>query len=274
MRKNILDKGLETGKIHSISPMTIGAAVGGLAGAFGGGGGETSTTGMPDWLKQYYTEGGGALDTAKDIFQSGAPDYYSGDMVANLDPMQMQAINQIGNLAGNDTLNPAAGGYAQDVLAGNYLGGDQFMGAYGQDILEGVDSRFSMGGRGGSGYHSKVATAELGDAASRLYSGERDRQNQILSNVPSLTDSAYTGATNLMRAGDVLQNQEQAEIGADVNKFNYDQNKDIMNLQTYMDFLGNVPAGQTSTTESSTNPLIDAVGGAMTGASVGSNWGK
>lgn len=276
MRRNVLDKGLANGSINAIGPALGMAIAGGAAGLFGGGGGDsTSSTEMPAWLKEYYTEKGGALDTAQGLFEEGGPDYYGGDMVADLNQMQTGGINDIANIAANDTLNPAGGNYAESVLAGDYLGGDQFMSAYGDEILDGVNSNFARAGRGGSGYHAQAATKELGNTASRLYDSERGRQNQILSNIPSLTDSAYTGAQNVVRAGDVLQNQEQREIGADVNEFNFNENRDINNLQTYMDFLGQVPAGNTTTTSGpSTNPLIAGIGGAMSGASLGSNWGN
>lgn len=276
MRRNVLDKGLATGRINSISPTLIGAGIGAASGLFGGGGGgETSSTSMPAWMKEYYTGSDGALPAAQALFEAGGPDYYEGDMVADLDPLQMQSINQISNLAENDVLNPAGAGYAADVLAGDYLGGDQFMDAYGQDILEGVDSQFARGGRSGSGYNSKVATSELGNVASRLYGDERNRQNQILSQIPSLVESQYTPTEHLMDAGGMLQTQAQAETDADVRAFDYDQNKDRYNLETYMDFLNAVPAGSTTTTSGPReNPLIAGLGGAMSGASFGSNFAK
>ena len=290
MFRRPLESGLARGIIHGIGPALIGAALGGASSLLGGGGGGSSSSGtsktnqtqttLPSFLLPFLTGEGGVLPAAQDLFESGPNQFFQGDQVADLDPSQIGAISDIQNIAANDTLNPAASDFANRTLAGDFLGGGEFQKAFGNDILDTVNSQFGRAGRTGSGFNTGVATKELGNVASRLFDSERNRQNQVLAGIPALSQSQFAGANNALDASSILQNQAQNEINADINKFNFEQGAEQESLQDFANLVFGAPAGaggstintvgNTKTTGNtsgpSTNPLISAIGGAASGA--------
>jgi hypothetical protein len=88
--------------------------------------------------------------------------------------------NQVANQAFtgaalNQDISPADD-YYRSVMGGDYLGGNQFMDLYGQDIQDQINQQFA--GRSGSAYHGRALGDALGRAAGRLYTGERQLQQQ------------------------------------------------------------------------------------------------
>lgn len=77
---------------------------------------------------------------------------------------------------GNIRLNPVAAAELQKTISGDYLGGGQFMRAYGNEIQNDLNAQFSQYGRSASGLHANTLAQGLGDAAARLYDAERNRQ--------------------------------------------------------------------------------------------------
>lgn len=129
----------------------------------------------------------GQLSNQFDLDQGPAAssDYYSS--VLNNNPTQA-TDNFYSSQLSSDFGNQDVVGELNKTLKGDYLGAAPFMQAYGNDIMDNVNSAFSRGGRTGSGYHSATAGRELGNAASRLYSDERNRQmgaGRDLSNIYS-----------------------------------------------------------------------------------------
>lgn len=261
-------------------------------GDVGGGevGGDTETTrsvSQPWEPTQPYILGSegraGILPEAERLYRSGGPQYYGGDTVANLNPLQKGALKQYASQPGRNYDLTAQG---MDTIGrtarGDYLGGDQFMSAYGDDILENINSRFGTGGRTGSAYQADAAAKEMGGVASRLYDSERNRQQGAALASPGMQGQYYdmqTGDTDaLMNAGYILQGQNQSEIDAAKNRWDYNQNLPQQNLRNYQGFVNPIATGTPATTDVSSplyqpNKYQGMLGGAMTGASAGSMFG-
>ena len=132
---------------------------GGTEGGSGKGG--TKRTGILPEAERLYNEGGYGAVTQQGIDRLATPTQF------NIDP------NAINPYTTGDTVFARK---ATDLIDRGT--GTDFMSAYGDDILDSVDSRYAKAGRTGSGYHVDTAAKELGGVASRLHSEDRNRELQ------------------------------------------------------------------------------------------------
>lgn len=249
--------------------MSLGVALGvgsALLGGMGGSSGsQSSTSSVPSWMMPFLTGGDGVLTGAQELYQEGTPDYYGGDMVADLTPEQLQALDMVQGNVASSYLPDAATDLTGRTIAGEFLGGDQFMEAYGDDILDAVTSRFGRAGRSGSALEADAAVKELGNVASRLYGSERDRMQSAAAMSPSIEASRYAPAQQMLNVGNILQQQEQSEIGADVAEWEYETQAPWQQLENYANLVYGAPAGSTTTTDLNRNPWSGLLGGGLAG---------
>jgi len=293
----------------------------------GGGGGEQTQTNEPSSLHRPYIHMG--LNAARGQFANNRPDYYPGSTVAPLSHHTNAGIGMLtqaaqdprlvnqgtysagqlmeGNYQGADTLrnlstqggrvDPRVDQMLGATIGGDYLGGGQFMSAYGDQIRDDLNSQFA--GRSGSAYHAQNMARGLGSAAAQLYSGERDRQlsaaellsgrqlegrqlqmnaaqnlagNQIsgTSLVPALDASRYNASNAMLQAGSIRDAHGQAMRTDQVNRFNFNQNRPANALQQYMALInGSGPGSTTTTSGPDRNRWLGATGGAATGMAIG-----
>lgn len=246
-------------------------------------------------------------------------DFYPGQTYANFDPTTLDALGMMsgrvnreyGNLdnAGKMISDTMSGDYfnqdfigsgnLKDTAEGKYLGGGQFMDAYGDDIRDSVNSQFGRGGRSNSLYHSGNVTKQLSNAASRLYDNERNRQmtaSQMGSNLfnaergrqiqsaglaPSIDSTKATlqnsDIESLLQAGYINQEQAQKAIDESMARHDFDMNRDQDLLSQYANLITSVNAGVPATS-SQTSPIYQnmrgqMLGGAMQGAGAGAQFG-
>lgn len=90
-------------------------------------------------------------------------------------------------------------------------------------------------------------------------------------------DAAQMNRINAaLQAGGMQDQYQQQLLNDQVNRWNFDQNKDLAKLQNYMALIGGQQYGSTEKTSvpvTGNNPLLTAGGGAMTGAMLGSYFG-
>ena len=235
---------------------------------------------------------------AEQIYKGGAPGYYPGQLVAPQSANTQTALQNLGQrgAAGSD-ITRAAQGQLQDTLSGTYLNGETpgFQGAlnaatrpiidnYTKTIMPGMDSTFSTAGRYGSGAHGFAAgdaanglQNALGDVTSRMvyqnYGDERQRQMQGMLFAPEMAAQDYRDIEMQGKAGAGQDAYQQSLIDAELQKYNYNSNKDYNWASQYLGLLNG--AGNPSQTQigPKPNPVTGALGGAMTGASMGSAFG-
>lgn len=238
-----------------------------------------------------------AYQDAQNIYKGGAPGYYPGNLVAPQSANTQTALQNLGQrgAAGSD-LTRAAQGQLQDTLSGTYLNGETpgFQGAlnaatrpiidnYTKTIMPGLDSNFSSAGRYGSGAHAMAEgdaanglSNTLGDITSQMtyqnYGDERNRQIQGMLFAPELANQDYKDIAAQGEAGAGQDAFAQSQIDAELQKYNYNANKDYNWASQYLGLLNGAQGGSQTTTapRPQANPFTGALGGAGVGAQIGS----
>ena len=255
----------------SINPKT------GLIQYKGGGGGRGSqqTSNTIDPMQKPYIEFG--LNEAQNLYDGGAPEYYSGNTYLGPNQAQQDAIGMMTNQANagssvltnssnlaNQTLNGdflnAGNPYlAQATQAGADVATDQY-----NKAMQNTNSQASLSGRYGSNAHQNLAsdnsqnlanalTNQAGTMAYQNYAGERANQNNVMNNAQNIAGNDYYGAQQLMNAGNQQAGFDQAKLDSDIARHDYSQNAQQMHLNNYLTATFGAPGGTNSTTTSTSS---------------------
>lgn len=216
----------------------------------------------------------GILPEAARLYQEGPDQFYPGQTYADFSNETDTALAAMSGRLDNN-LYGVAGDELTKTIQGDYLGGDQFMSAYGNDIMDNVTSRFGTSGRTGSNYHVDTATQELGNTAARLYDSERNRQLTGASLVPAYEQGVAGVNNQALQAGLARDQQAQRGIDERISRYDFNQNADWENFNRYAGIVNQVQHGVPAsvTSESSTpyytNTIGNAVGGGLLGYQAG-----
>ena len=260
--------------IHKLAEFFTFAGGGGLFGGGGDGGGSSQTTqDIPEWLKPYITYG---LEEAQALYKGAGPEYYPGQTFVSPSAQTTQALGLTEQraLAGSP-LQRAALQQQAGTVGGQYLGVNPFLSqalkagqqeatqAYLDAIKQGRSGAV-MAGRMGSGAQQDVeqrqeqalATAlsqQAGQLAYQNYAAERARQEAAAAGAPAMAASEYADINQLLQAGKAGEAYKQAELEADVARFNFAQQKPYEKLSSYLGAVygAPVPMQQTTTQETS-----------------------
>ena len=270
-----------------------------------GGGGSSNTTTVQKsepWEEQkpYLQQ---MFEDARNLYTTTgmAPPYYGGNTVAGQDPYTTQAIGLQAQraLAGNPAMQ-AGEGQLSRTMAGDYLDNNPFMAGNNNQYLDDMVARaqnqtlanvagnFSQAGRYGSGAHEAAAQDAAGNIATQMYgqaydndmnrmlsayNAERDNMLRGTALSPTYAQQDYTDIAALSEAGTAKENYAQSLINADIDKYNYNAGRDLMNLQNYGALVsGNYGlSGESTATGNAgrSNPLGNVLGGALSGAGMG-----
>lgn len=257
----------------------------------------TQTTSKEPWedqqphLRNVFSE-------AENLYNSSTPEYFSGNTVAPLSDPTMTALNlQEGRaLAGSPLLNQAQDELSA-TLSGNYLNNNPnlqnmidassagIVRNYQNAIAPGIDSAFTKANRYGSNaFKTNVDDAQinladsLGRVASNIaysdYGRERGLQNQAINMADPLSQADYNDIAQLGRVGQVFDAQGQAELSADIDRFNFEQNKPANKLAQYSGLVsGGYGSTGTQTTPFFNNTGASVLGGALGGLGAASKMG-
>lgn len=250
---------------------------------FGKGGGSTSSTevDIPDSLKPYVVDPGGALPEAKNLYGS-MPNFGQPDVAGATTQQAWQSGLDYANFAKN-TLNPQMMGLYQNLQNPGQISGDVLNNAikatadplreqYARTTIPTIeDAAASAGQFGGSrqGIAEGLAKADLDknianlDAGMRYQAASDDINRQIQGYqtaaqfTPTLYD-LYTTPTNVM-----------SNVGQQQDYFsNLAAKTDLNNLLGYGDFIRQFIPGASSSTRTSQGSGSKA-GGALAGAGTG-----
>ena len=273
----------------------------------GGKGGGSSTTvqkadpwsGQQPYLKDIFEE-------AQKLYQNGgmAPDYYPGQTVADQSKWTQDALQMQADRAQNgSSLIDNAGNAMNNITTGGALANNQGLNTLNQLSQEdnpyvdelynranaqaqsAVNGNFSAAGRYGSGAHAAASADAANNLASQMYSGLWDKRADAAASAgqlyntgigqqvvagqtgQSLANQAYTDAAALSEAGGIMDDYAQQLINADIDRWNYDQNKALQALQNYNNLIQGSYGGTTTTTgqQSGGSTLGNVAGGALTG---------
>lgn len=112
--------------------------------------------------------------------------------------------------------------------------------------------------------------------ASQGFGNALNAQTRALALAPQTIQAGTIPATIEGQVGLERQQQGQRELNSDIERFNFDQNRDIVALQHFADFItGNFGSNvEQAGPGTRTDPLMGAAGGAMAGyAATRSGWG-
>lgn len=234
----------------------------------------TQTTEMPSWLVPFIQN---YAQTSQNVANLPYTPY-QGQTVADLNPYQVQGLNaQAARAVNGSPVMNAGSSELQKTLSGGYLNNNPYLDAIvnkaGQDItgnMTNIDAR--AGSFGNSGVQSATAKA-LADSAMNLryndYSNERGRMMSGLSMAPTYANQDYTDAAALQAAGQRFQQNQQANLTDQYQRFQEAQQYPYKQLDTLGKGVG-LNAGQTTTLQTpGTSPAATGLGTAASLYSLG-----
>jgi hypothetical protein len=83
------------------------------------------------------------------------------------------------------------------------------------------------------------------------YAGERGMQNQAVMNAPALAQADYADISQLANVGKTAEDYQKTALQADIDRFNFEQNKPYQKLSSYLGAAYGAPMGQVSKTTQS-----------------------
>jgi hypothetical protein len=235
----------------------------------GGGGGGTSTTtqSIPAELKPLasaYTSK--AINLGEQGFNP-----YTSDRFAGLNPDQLSAINAIRNraISGSATMNNAESALNANIAGGpnpyldsmvNQAQGSVMRNYQNTAIPQLLGGSMASGSFGNTGITAAGRESEndlqqnLGNIATQMYGGAYDsdkaRQMQAIGMAPMFGNAAYSDASQLMNAGQIMQDQSQRGMDFDYEQFLNEQNLPYKQLAAMSGVFGS-NLGSSSTTQQS-----------------------
>jgi hypothetical protein len=238
----------------------------------GGGGGSSETKNQLDPTIRPFVEYG--LNEAKGLYQTDTPQYYGGQTYISPSAQTQAALQSAQNraLAGNPLL-PAAQQQQQDVISGAYLQNnpyfDQALAGAAQgatqtynDAIRQAQGGASMAGRYGSGVSADIQNRaantlsntlanKYGELAYQNYGAERARQEAAAMGAPALANADYADIQQLLNVGKTTEDYQKTALQADIDRFNFEQNKPYQKLSAYLGAAYGAPTGTVSTTTQS-----------------------
>lgn len=230
----------------------------------------SSTATAPDYLQSGLTD---STQDATNLYAGGAPQYYPGESVAPLNTIQTQALNNTVALAnaGSPLVNSAQTS-AQNILdtpsgAGNPVL-QQLINTVGGQAVSAVNGSFNQGNRMGSGSNASTAATAFGNAALPLLFQQynNDQQNKIATaaQAPGLANEDFTEQGYAGAAGDVFQQNQQAQDTGAQTAYNYNASAPENFLNNYLQQLYSNP--QNNTVQNGTNTTTQkSSGGVLSG---------
>lgn len=276
-----------------------------------GGGGSTTTVQKADpWAgQQPYLQD--IFQQAQQLYNAGgmAPNYYPGQTVADQSKWTQDALQMQADRAQNGSpLIDNASNAMNNITTGQALQNNQGLNVLNQLSQEdnpyvdelynransqaqsAINGNFSAAGRYGSGAHAAASSDAANNLANEMYSALWDKRadaaqaagqlyntgigQQMVAGQTGqqLANQAYTDAAALSEAGGIMDEYNQQLINADIDRYNYDQQKALLALQNYNNLIQGSYGGTTTTTgqqSSSGSTLGNVLGGALTGGGLG-----
>ena len=221
------------------------------------GGGSTRTINTmvnPPAYAQPFLEFG--LEQAKDLYGSAKPEYYPGQTTVGFSPESEMALSGIREQAitGSPFIKAT-----QDVVMQNLMGTNPLMSAAFRPVVEQMEARASKAGRYGSGYEQGALGAALAPMA-------YEAQQAAIGQAPAAREFGMADLMSLAQVGGAREAQSAAELAADIERFEFEQNRQQQKLRDYMALVAGGTVGSETVTPQFRNPTADFFGMATQGA--------
>jgi hypothetical protein len=235
---------------------------------------------VPSWLQPYLTT---ALGQGQQLLDSGGPQYYQGQQVASLTPLQNAGITGIQNTASAPNASTQAQQQNMDIESGQYLNPNTnpyLSGTFNtaaQQVQNNIDSQFGAAGRNVVS-SAPVQSSAMDQLANEIYGGayQTGMQNMVQSQyaAPTLDQGTYMPSQMELQAGSGVQQQNQNQINAAMNQWNYNQQLPENMLSWYSGIIGQNGSpfsSGSSSSSGSNNSLLTDVGAGVGAAGAASS---
>ena len=180
----------------------------------------------------------GIFQLALEQYKSPQPEYFPGQTLAGFNPLQTQAQQSVADRAqAPNPLLTGAYGTAAGYAAGDF-NNPAIQGALkaNRDAIQpSVDARFGAAGRSFSPGHAAALGKAITNANAPYLLGG---QQAAIQAAPALSQAQYQDAAQLAGVGQQQQGQSQAQINADIERYNAGQTKDQRKLGQLAGFIG------------------------------------
>lgn len=224
-----------------------------------GGGNKTVNTQVepPSYAKPFLEFG---LSEVKDQYTTGSPTYYPSSTVVGFAPETEMALKGIRN----EALDPnSMTSQARGIVNQNLMGTNPLLAAAFQPAIDTVTSQFAKAGRYGSGANQQALASALAPIS---YQAQQDALGQAQS-------AATMDEQMLAGVGEAREGMDQAILQDNINRFNFEQNQPMADLQNYMALVKGGTVGSNTIQPVNRNPASSALGGALGGAQLAKNMG-
>ena len=215
----------------------------------------TQSTQAPEYAQPFLKTG---LEEAKRLYESPTPQYYPESTVVGFAPETEQALSGYRSQALQGS--PFVGA-TQDVVMQNLMGTNPLMSAAMQPVLEKMQGQVSASGRYGSGYGDAAIAQALAPMAYQA-------QQAAIAQAPAARQFGFADLETLAQVGGAREAQSQAELQADMQRFNFEQARPTQKLADYMQFVqgGSGALGGQTMTPVTRNPALGFLSGGLAGA--------
>lgn len=215
-----------------------------------------STSEPPAYAKPFLEYG---LSEAKKLYESGTPQYYPGQTTIGFSPESEMALSGIRQQA--ITGSPFIKG-VQDVVMQNLMGTNPLQAAAFRPVVEQVQAQAAKAGRYGSGYQQ----AALGQALAPM---ALQAQQAAIAQAPAARQFGFADLETLAGVGAAREAQSQAELAADIERFQFEQARPQEKLAQFLASARGGTLGQATYKPQYRQPAASFLGGAMQGAQLG-----
>lgn len=219
----------------------------------GGGGSSTTVQSIPSELKPLataYTDK--AINLGNQPYQA-----YGGQRFADMNTTQHLGAGMIQDRAlnGSATMGNAEGNLNQ-IMGGQgnpYL--DSMVNKAQGNVLANANGAAARSGSFGNSGIAEAAARQMGDVASSMYgnayAGDQANRLSAIGMAPTFGNAAYNDAGQLLRAGQMYQDQDQQQKDFQYGQFQEAGNLPYKQLAAMSGVFGSQPFGSSSTTTQS-----------------------
>ncbi len=223
----------------------------------GGGSQRTITqTTAPSAFAQPFLEYG--MEEAKNLYQSARPQYYPKSTVVGFSPETQMALSGMRSAAtAGSPMIPAV----QQAVQQNLTGTNPLFQQALQPTIQAAMQPAMSAGRYGSGYAQR-AVAEA--VAPLVYQA----QQAAIQQAPAAREFGFADLQTLAQVGAAREAQEQAELAADIERFQFHEARPAQKLADYLTMVqgGSGALGGRTITPQFRNPALGFLSGGLAGA--------
>lgn len=213
----------------------------------------TTTSAAPAYAQPQLEFG---VQEARRLYDAPTPQYYPRPTVVGFSPETEQALSGYRQqaVAGSPFVQAT-----QDVVMQNLMGTNPLQAAAFRPVVEQVQAQASQAGRYGSGYQQAALAQALAPAALQA-------QQAAIQQAPMARELGFADYQTLAQVGAAREAQAQAELEADIQRYQYEQMLPQQKLADFLTAVGGGTVGGQTMQPVFRNPAAGILSGGLAGA--------